>query len=217
MAKYSVAELAASLEHPITRQTLNDYVRRGDLIRGKDRKIDTRHPVNAAWLATRKLAPLPATGKPAGAPLAPHQTPPPPENPLDLINGEGDFDAEMMLEQVAALNFTTLTKIQVDKVHKLETLLKVRVERQHKRRELIERALVQTVFSRLYGIDVNELRTIGAKLAPAISGILGCDNPEVILAVEKVIDDEIIKSLAHIKRVMNDFLLAQGAEAVDES
>lgn len=212
MAKFSVSELAKSLPNPVTRQTINKLVKDGALIRGKDKKIDTRNPTNAAWLAARKFAPPPKTGLPAGAPPPPHQTPP----VDDPLHGLGIFDAEAMLEQVGALDFNNLAKIHVDKAHKLETLLKVRVERQHKRRELIERTLVQSVFSKLYSVDVNELRTLGAKLAPALCGIMGCDDPEVVLAVEKTIDGEIIKSLAHIKRLMDEFLIAQGSEAVHE-
>lgn len=221
MAKFSVTEFAASLAHPVSRVRINQLVARGDLIRGKDKKIDTKNPTNAAWIATRNLAPIPNTGKAHGEPQAPWQTPidsvPPGErNSVVLEDGLDGFDADAILSQVANLNFTTLPKIQIDKIHKLEALLKVRVERQHKRRELIERSLVQSVFSRLYTVDVNELRTLGAKLAPAISGILGCDDPEVVLAVEKTIDNEVIKSLSHIKRIVNDFLVLQGAATVGD-
>jgi hypothetical protein len=123
-----------------------------------------------------------------------------------------EIDAEEVLARLSSLDIRQLTPADVGKVARLESALKTRVEREHKRGLLIERSTVQTVFGRLHTIDVNELRTLGAKLAPDVAGLLGVDDPEKLLQVEKRIDDEVLKSLAHIKRVLNDFLKRAGGE-----
>jgi hypothetical protein len=112
---------------------------------------------------------------------------------------------------MATLDVRRFKKIDIDKLKNLEGLLKIRVERQHKRRELIERSLVQSVFGKLYMIDSNELRVLGARLAPDVAGLLGVDDAEKVLAVEQRIDGEVLKILAHIQRVLHEALLAWGA------
>jgi hypothetical protein len=216
--KLSVAQFADAQEPKITRQRVNELVVRGDLIRGDDRKIDVTHPVNSAWLASRKGCPPPTTppgrwAKPA-APAAPTPrpaghvptaaVPPPPASAETYINDENATDALTRL--LSATNIQTMTLADVQKVRQIETALKTRVEREHKRRDLIERSLVRTVFGRIYQVESQEMKTLGGKLAPDVAGLMGIDDPTIQLMVEQRIDGEILKSLAHVKRIINDFL-----------
>lgn len=245
--KLSVAEFAKSLVPPISRQTLNSHVTRGALIRGADKKIDTEHPKNAAWLKNRLENPpdpsyfnQPATtgtGTPRtefGNPI--HSKTRSPERqstvPAKSTGAQdrryrlpGEEGVESSLEGVdidealafmSSLDVRRFSKQDIDKLKNMESLLKTRVERQHKRRELIERTLVQSVFAKLYQVDTNELGVLGSRLAPAVAGVFGVDDPELILKVEHMIDIETMKTKAHIKRVMHDFLTAQGAEGLHD-
>lgn len=229
----SAPKFAASLEHPITKQRIYQLIERGDLVM-TGKKIDTEHPVNAAWLAARQSAPPPPKGGgrwPAGSthnercgpgsnllppgPRDPSKPPTPPRHQIPVDPSDpltGGLDAEEVLAHMSTLDIRRFNKVDIDKLKNLEGMLKIRVERQHKRRELIERSLVQTVFGRLYQIDSNELRVLGARLAPDVAGLLGVDDPEKVLAVEQRIDAEVLKVLAHIQRLLHDYLTAWGAE-----
>ena len=191
--KLSVKEFGAYIKPPVSRQAVNNAVVRGHIVRGQDKKIDTEHPINAAWLRSRKTGnhrPKPTGfGKPLAAP-----------------EPEPALDAETLLLRISEGNLREVPKLELDKMHKLETLLKVRVEREAKRGELIDRSLVSSVFGKLYTVDSNELKTLGIKLSPDLSAIFEADDPEKILAAEKRIDDEIMKVLSHIKRIMDDAL-----------
>ena len=207
MAKLKVTAFAASLNPPVTRQRINDLCNRGDLLR-EGMYIDTEHPKNASWLEARKGCPAPP--KPPGRWGGVAQPTKPQEEPV--FTDESASDALTRL--LTASNIQNMNLADVQKVRTIESALKTRVEREHKRRDLIERVLVRTVFGRLYQIDTQELRTIGSKLAAEIAGKLGVDDPAVILDVEQRIDGEILKSLAHIKRVLNDFLASIGSDVL---
>lgn len=217
MAKLSVQHFAERAG--CSRQHINNLVKRGELIRGDDKKIDLDLRQNLQYLLDRGVSlddmKPPEKKRPPSGKKKPPAKPPgrtrskPPADPLD---GLPAIDAEEVLARLSSLDIRNLTPADVGKVARLESALKTRVEREHKRGLLIERATVQTVFGRLYMIDSNELRTLGSKLGAEIAGMLGEEDPEKVLAVEKRIDDEVLKSLAHIKRVLGDFLRKAGAD-----
>jgi hypothetical protein len=228
----SVMQFAAAQTPPISRQRVNELCNRGDLVRDDAGKISLVHPVNAAWLSARQGCPPPTTppGRWAGEGrrAAQPERPPRPvvQQPVYAAQpgyaaptGDDPLDEETITDALAQLlSFTdirTMPLADVQKARQIEVALKTRVERQHKRRELIERSLVRTVFGRLYTIDAQELRTLGGKLSPEVAGLFGIEDPALILAVEQRIDGEILKSLAHIRRVINDFLTGVGSEVIE--
>lgn len=194
MAKMTVSEFAAFLQPPVSRQRVNDYCKRGDIVR-VDGIIDTTHPTNERWLEDRKSAADPP--KPPGR-WNPHAT------EEDQLSDEDLTDALANLLQINDIR--KLAHGEVQKVQRIEQALKTRVERQHKRGELIERTMVKAVLGKMYQVDVQELRMVGAKLSPDICGLIGVDDPVIQLMVEQRIEGEILKSLEHIKRIINDFL-----------
>lgn len=189
MAKMTVAAFAASLTPPVSRQRVNDFCKRGTLVREK-RLIDTDHPTNAKWLEERKTAPDPP--KPPGRWLTP------------TTDEEELTDALSVL--LATQDIRTLDHGTVQKVQRIESALKTRVDRQNKRGELIDRSLVQMVLGKIYQVDVQQFRMLGAKLSPDLCGLMGVDDPVIQLMVEQRIEGEILKSLEHIKRIINEFL-----------
>ena len=234
--KLSVAQLAEQIG--ISRQTLNSHVTSGALFRDVDKKIDTEHPKNAAWLENRRNSPPPlqvphprtGTGIPRttfGNPIK--ETTRSPERqstvPVDRRYRQqptGDdtdslenVDIDEVLAVMSTLDVRRFAKTDIEKLKSLEALLKTRVDRQHKRRELIERVLVQSVFAKLYQIDSSELAVLGARLAPAIAGVFGVDDAEMILKVEQMVDIETMKVKVHIKRLLHEFLVGQGAEGLE--
>jgi len=51
-------------------------------------------------------------------------------------------------------------------------------------------------------------------LAPEIAAIFESDDPNLMLKVNKKIEKEIFRSLSHIKRLINDFLIKIGTEGI---
>lgn len=222
--KLSTLQMAPWLSNPVSIQRLNTLCKEGVLVR-VDRKIDTSHPSNADWLRNHESTP--PRHKPVGR-WGPKNTEPepdtggipqiwpaPPPKKKDLPDGV-DLDAidlDAILETAEGLHFNTLTPAATQKLQRLEAAAKARVDRLAKRGQLIDRTLVATVFGRLHQIDSNELRTLGSRLAPTVAGALGVETAEGMLEVERLIEAEVTKSLAHQKRLLSDFLADIGAEA----
>lgn len=195
-----VKEFAKHID--VTPGKVYTWIRQGYLIQHEaSRMIDPNNPTNALWLIERQGYVSMHAEKPVGNKRGPKEQ-------------CESFDAEEMLLQVGDISFDNLTKASVDKLHKMEALLKTRIERQAKRKELIDRSLVRTVFGRLYQIDTNELQPIGAKITPLILSITGVDDPEVALKIEQAIASEVMKTLQHIKRTLNDALNSWGTDAL---
>lgn len=211
----------------------NNYCKDGRLFRYPDgpskSKIPTDDAKNLEWLLNRdgfEKNELQSPGRPTKQPAAP-KAPRAPAAPRNKYVIEGDdepvvypcdvLDTELLLDALHNLDFSQISAQAVQKVARIETALKTRADREAKRGLLIERVLVSTVFARLYQVDTNELRTIGAKVAPDVAAELGVEDPETILKIEKRIDDEVLKVLSHIKRLMDDFLVGVGGEPVVES
>ena len=123
-------------------------------------------------------------------------------------------DLEGIIDALGGIDISRLGTNEVQKVARLEAAYKTRVDREIKRGDLISRIVVQTVFGKLHTIDVNELRTLGMKLAPAVCGLCGVEDAATVLKVEGVIDAEVFKTLKHIKRVLNDFLTKADCEVL---
>lgn len=221
MPKLTVREFGKFLNPPITRQVVYDYIKRGELVtigskEDRNLRIDTDDPYNTAWLLGRigkTQQPKPANTRTTAGPGVWLAGQPPPPG----VNGDSPDEeilVENILQKLATLDLRQIHKAEVDKIKAIEATLKTRVERQHKRGELIERALIATVFGKLYQVDTNELRVLGATLAPEIAGSLGADDPEKVLAVEQMIDDRILRILGHIKRIMHDALVSWGHEGL---
>lgn len=221
------AKLGPWLDPPVTKQRIYQLVANETIVT-MDGMLDTHHPVNAEWLRSReggyapprppgRSAAVRANGGSAGETYDHYATtrrPRPSTEPTGGGDMSGDvigINLEEILDAIENMDLTKLPAAQVDKIRKLEVAFKTRTERMQKRGQLIDRGLVASVFGKLYMIDTNQLRTVGAKLAPNIAGRFGAEDPAAQLEVEKIIDDEITKVLVHIHRELNDFLVSIGA------
>lgn len=228
MGKLSVQQYAALAG--CSRQRVNELILDGRLVRGSDKKMDTDAPLNAQFLKDRAAArgagingQAPPANKGASwrsgtaedvrNKIKEHYEGTKSEagngynfsmdNPEDILS---NIDADEVLSRLSSVDIRNLSPADVGKVARLESALKTRVERQKKRGELIDRTIVQNVFGKLHTIDVNEWRTLGARLAPDIASIAQVDEPEKILQIERAVDDEVIKVLTHVKYTLGEFL-----------
>ncbi|MEE8206496.1 MAG: hypothetical protein V3T82_06070 [Nitrospinaceae bacterium] len=119
------------------------------------------------------------------------------------------------LADLTERDLRNFTKEDVNKLKTIEQTLKTRLDREAADGLLIERSLVKQVFARIHSIDTNELKTLKDRLTPAICGVFGepDDSPHAV-TIRKMLDDEMVKSLRHMKRLMDEFLTGIGAGAI---
>lgn len=205
----------------ISRARVNDYVKRGILHR-ENSKIPTDHPGNQEWLLDRdgfERNELQAPGRKPGTPSPQRRgyvAPPPadPDTPPDALD---TIDWDVVLDAISRMDLSKLSNAAVQKIQRIEAAYKTRVEHQAKRGKLIDRTLVQTVLGRMYQIDSDQIKPLGAKLAPAIGGMCGVEDTATLLLIEKHVDEETHRILSHIKRLMDDFLIGVGAQPVEDA
>ena len=136
----------------------------------------------------------------AGGP-APGGTPAP-EEPSDNYPTE---DEDLDLDKIS--------RHGLDKMRVGEDVLKKRQDRLTARRSLIPQALLSDFLRGFYGIHVNQLRPMGAKIAPEICAVIGSTNPEDENKIAQVIDAEIYPILDYIKQEAFGFLEAEAVKA----
>lgn len=237
MAKISVAKFAELVG--VSRVYINQLIQEGMLVR-VDRKLDTGNRHNSQFLKDRgvsssaipkevkKKASNPKRKKTVKArvkppkkvvekqpkKIKPSKKITPPLKPEEEQETEEMPDIEEVLVALEKKDIRNWSTADVGKVQKMEAALKTRVGRMKERGELIDRRAIQTVFGKLYAVDANELRTLGSKLAPKLASVFGDDDPDKLLAAERLIDDETLRTLAHIKKILNSFLRKAGAKKV---
>jgi hypothetical protein len=124
---------------------------------------------------------------------------------------------EKLSNQQLSAEINEITKYDVEKIKLFEQIKQIQLKTKKARNELIDRALVQKVFAKIYTIDVSELRPIGNKLAPEIAAICKINNAKTIIKINEKIEREIFKSLQHVKKQVNIFLKKIDAKKIDDS
>jgi len=112
-------------------------------------------------------------------------------------------------------NVGALSRATTDKLKTIEQIHALRIKTDKERQELIDRDLVRRLFSKMYLIDTNELKTLADKLPADIAGLAGIDDQKVIMEIGERIEREVYRSLAHIKRLINDLFEEIGAEVIE--
>jgi transcriptional regulator with XRE-family HTH domain len=125
----------------------------------------------------------------------------------------GDLFA-FMNESPDKLKF--LDKSDLEKLKIMQQTISTYQRNQRERDEFIERKLIQVVFNRLYAIDVNQIRQLSKTLSPSICGRLGIKDPEKIVLVQEITENETFGILKEIQREINDFLTSIGGEIIKE-
>ena len=97
----------------------------------------------------------------------------------------------------------------------IEQTFKTRLDREHAQGLLVKRQDVKQVFAKIYSVDTNELKSLEDRLTPAICGVFGePDDSDSALQIRKMLNEEVTKSLKHIKRIINDYLVGVKGGAI---
>lgn len=109
----------------------------------------------------------------------------------------------------------SLGKHELDRLKTIEQTLAIRQKTEVVRGNLIPRSIVKTVFAKIHAVDNAEFKTMEDRLTPAICGVFGeSDDSENALKIRKMLNKEIIKTLRHTKRIINEFLVRSESGAL---
>jgi hypothetical protein len=191
----------------ISRKSVSSAVARGDVTfvgEGGQIKIDLQGPLTKEYMAKFEGGGGRQAGKTA-------EKAPKVASPDQADHEVSEADLEDM-RGVLLSNMEQLSKPELDRLKALEQVRALKQKTDQARLKLIDRDLVARCFSKIYAVDVNELRTLGANLAPGLASIFGADRPDLILQAEQTIEAEVFKVLEHVKRIISDFLKSIKAE-----
>ncbi len=181
----------------VSRAAITRACQSGALVVRPDGKLDPENPVNRDYIVRNKNKDRKPKDKSSQDAKSSPAEPEIKNFALPSENMSGD-ELKHYLED--------LSQNSVEKLKTITQIRQLQVKTKKERQELISRKLISKVFAKLYMIDVNELRTLGANLAPEIAAIAAIDDDEIIIKVGEAIEKEVFTVLQHVKRIINDFL-----------
>lgn len=128
--------------------------------------------------------------------------------------GEDINLADYLHENIAMSDLSLLSKQSAERLKIIAQIKQIQVKTEKDRGELISRELVSRFLGKMYTIDVNEFRPMGASLAPELAAIAGIDDSEKIIKIGERIEKEVFVILKHSKRLLKDFLTSLKVEKV---
>ena len=191
----------------ISRQAVYQLIADGKLVQTSAGKLDVNNPTNKEYLSNKK------TTKIMGKKTHETQAIKADKSKTDNKKPSTNKDNVSIVEDREDLN--TISHASANKLKTIESIRKIQIANDAARLELVSRESVKKVFSKLYQIDVNQLRTLGPNLSPDIAALIGTDDNEVMLKISDLVDKEIFVILKQIKRLLNDFLKNMKADEIE--
>ncbi len=181
----------------VSRAAITKACQAGALVVRPDGKLDIDNPVNKDYIIRNKNKAKKSKDKPSQN----AESSPPKAETENAILPFRDVNFEDL-----SCHLENLTQSSIIKLKDIAHVRQLQVRTKKERQELISRRLISKVFAKLYMIDVNEWRTLGANLAPEIAAVAAIDDNEIIIKVGEIIEKEVFIVLRHVKRIVNDFL-----------
>lgn len=191
----------------VSRQNISEMGRNGALVRRPDGKYDLSNPVNQDYIRkhtervkiiskqSRLNDELPTAGE---------------RNEQKKVLDTKTKDAALRVETLLG---STIDKSEAERLKTLEQIEDLRIKNQRHRGELINKQLVSKVFAQLYQIDVNGLKTLAASVSSAIAATAAIDDQTIVIEIEKIIDEEVLKILQRIQFSIKKFLFSVAEES----
>ena len=192
--------------------SISGAITAGRVVRERDGSINPTRKENAAYLTTskrqRRQAHRPPGGKTAPKPAQRSSTSPARRKArgkklAEVPEGGGPLEIDGETYGMAELRKIVA---QADKEEQQNAI---------RRGELVERTDVHRIFARMYQVHTSQLKTLADKLGPDIAAafkLTDSDTPRV----QELMGLEVRRSLAQIKKEMNEYLDAIGDGTVAE-
>lgn len=208
----------------VSRQGLEKAIKKGRAIVRKDKKINTEHPVNIAYIAKhnggRNKQPDPKKYKSPGVlrkdraakkladskkvstkkrkPKSPkNYESPHPEDNVEIPTHE-DLENETDLEK--------MYQHQLDKLKTIEEIKSKRVKTAKDRDELIPRNMIKAILGHLVMVDTNEFLSLGNSVGSEIAGIMKINDAKAVIKINKLIEKKCYRIMQHKQKLMKKFL-----------
>jgi hypothetical protein len=193
----------------VSRVTIFKKVKAGILIKS-ERGIDPDLPTNREYEERCKMR-LSAASEPKEVEKPAKKKPKSKSKPK---NGNGNGSLDSNSNGNGQLNLELVDRNEAERLKIIEQVLNYQIKTQKDRQELVERALVKRVWSKLYAVDTAELHPLGEKIGADLAAFFGHDDSEAKLKSKQLIDKHVFNALQHIKRLMDDFLKSVGEEEI---
>lgn len=224
-----VSKAAFSRLASVTRGAISIALAAGRIRATADGRMDPADSLNAAWLANprrqRRQAQRQAQRTTGASAAAPPVDLPPTATPGPLVvhlptptngNGRTSGNDTSQRNTQGLLEIDGETFGMADLRDKIAAADLKEQKLARDRGELVDTAGVRAVFAAIYTVHTGQLRALAQKLGPEVVVALGLQDAET-MRVQELMDLEVRRSLAQIKRAIDDYLAAVGAEPVQEA
>jgi hypothetical protein len=208
----------------VTRQAIGDAVKNGRLRlvgEGRAAKIDLHDSLTKDYIfntnAQRKEKAPERSQQPQGTqkPL-PGDSRPVREIKMPPAISEDLPGATQLprLEDMTDEQMRALSRTDLDRLEGIEKIRDKKIKNDQARNVLIARSFVAHHMSKVFQVDSTELLTLPTRLSPDIASLTKTDKPDTILEIERLIEEQIFRSLNHKKKIINEFLEQVEAELI---
>jgi hypothetical protein len=208
----------------VSKAAISKAIKGGRVIKDPSHGIDIDHPANVDYRnsqhdsRTRRKDSARKPKKPKKAKPKPKKLPPASDKamPVEEVEYYREPEHEALLETYDLNGNAFIDRATADRLKVIEQARTLEIKRLKERGKLVDREHVSRIFNMLYKIDTGELRPLGDKLAPEVAAICGISgDSEIERKISSYIEDEIYKTLEHIKRRINDGLADIEAEEIE--
>lgn len=180
----------------------------------------------------------------AGSGISASEMEPPGDGDQGILSYGQDLDLDTIppeLLKIFANGIGDNKKVNLDSLKVLEEIKSKIQDRKQKRSRLVERDLVREFCGKLWVVDTTELKPLGIRFAPDIASlvqkaveVIRNEEPEYkaspilsrvnefvnstdfMRSINEIATGEVMKTLEHIKRIMDEFLQEMGSEPMED-
>jgi hypothetical protein len=188
----------------ISKAAVSQNLSKGKIKTNEEGLIDTDDPVNLAFMkyqeSRKQVDPdRKRTGRPKGSKNGQRSI----QRPIPKVDfSNGIFyplTAQELSQQDGWENLAPVYKAAED-------FEKRRLENAKKRGKVIDRKVIEKLFSKLFAVHQNQFLVSSDRIANMVAGLCGVNEDAKILELSNAVQTELYKTLAHIKRLIDDFL-----------
>lgn len=217
----TITKTAFAQRAGVTQAAVSIALKASKLLATPDGRMDPADPLNATWLASPRRQRRQAQRKTGRTPVASTPTPPPDPAPtaepkpalVPMVSPPG---ANGRSGNGRSAEADTETHAEADRRDRIASadLKEQRLARE--RGELVSRAIVAGVFDRVYQVHTGQLKALAQKLGPYVVAAFELQAADTV-RVQEIMDLEVRRSLAQIKRELDAYLVGIDAEPVTEA
>ncbi len=170
----------------VTRQAIYIALRRGDLRKDEQtKKINPKDPFSEEYLRNNTTQRAQGQMRKMG---------------MYDDGGAGDGDIFDDSDDLVGMSKQSLEKRKLR-----EGIMLAQIKRETLRGTLVNIDTMREAFMKFYAVLTGELHPLGDKISQNLAAVYGVDDEKASAKAREIVDNDVFKSLAHMKRLMEDF------------